>query len=176
MMRKCIIDSIRASLTNQQRLVVLKDAERDVFLPIWIGMFEAEAIAIALQKIEFARPQTHVLLTSLLKALNASLIQIDITSLKDNVFFANLVLEREGMRIPVDCRPSDAIALAVQAEVPIYVDDTILDEAGIAPGQEAPLDEDGDEEVDLDVYRDFLDNLGSESTDTTDDVDDGPLN
>ena len=178
MMRKCVIDSIRASLTNQQRLVILKDEEQELFLPIWIGMYEAEAIAIALQKIEFARPQTHALISALLTALNTQLIQIEITALKENVFFASLILEREGQRIPVDCRPSDAIVMAARAGVPIFVDEAILREAGIEPGEEAADTEDSEEEeANLDVYSDFLNSLGDDSTPKPDEPgeDDSPF-
>ncbi len=164
-MIKCLIDSVRVSLTNQQRLVVLKDVDKDMFLPIWIGMYEAEAITIALQAIEIARPQTHDLMTTLISALHGNLIRVEITQLKDDVFYASLVIEQNGKNIVVDCRPSDAIALAARTGVDILVDEEVMEQAAIRPGEdddEEGGDLDGDqvgEKEDLDIFKDFLDKL-----------------
>ena len=133
-MIKCIIDSVRVSLTNQQRLVVLKDVERDLYLPIWIGLYEAEAITIALQDIEIARPQTHDLMTSLITALDGKLMHIEVSEMKDDVFYANLVIEQGGTLKSIDCRPSDAIALAARTGVDILVSEEVMKLAAIEPG------------------------------------------
>ena len=112
------IDSLRVSLTNQQRIVVLKQVDADRFLPIWIGPYEAEAITIALQEIEVSRPQTHDLLNNLVTLMGGRLIRVVISSLKDDIFFGTLTVEKDGALIEVDSRPSDAIAIAVRAHVP----------------------------------------------------------
>jgi uncharacterized protein len=115
------IDSVRVSLTNQQRIVILKQINKEHYLPIWIGLYEAEAITIALQDIQVARPQTHDLLKTLIQSLNAKLIQVEVSSLSDDVFYGNLVIEIDGTRRNIDCRPSDALALAARMRAPIMV-------------------------------------------------------
>lgn len=132
-MVEVMIDSVRVSLTNQQRIVMLREPDRERYLPIWIGPFEAEAITISLQEIEIARPQTHDLLIQALEKLSARLIRVEIVSLKGEVFYGNLVAEMQGQLYPVDARPSDCIALAVRAHVPILVSSAVLEEAGIIP-------------------------------------------
>jgi len=127
------IDSLRVSLTNQQRIVVLKEIDRDRYLPIWIGPYEAEAITIALQEIEISRPQTHDLIKNTIESLGARLLKIVISDLRDDIFYGTLVLQRSGEEINVDCRPSDAIAIAVRAHVPIMVSANVMDQASIVP-------------------------------------------
>jgi hypothetical protein len=127
------IDSLRVSLTNQQRIVVLKELDGDRYLPVWIGPFEAESITIALQEIEVSRPQTHDLLKNVINALNARLIKVVISALKDDIFYGTLIVETNGENLEVDARPSDAIAIAVRAHIPIYVNSKVMDEAGIIP-------------------------------------------
>lgn len=128
-----IIDSVRVSLTNQQRIVLLREKVGERFLPIWIGPYEAEAITISLQEIEVARPQTHDLVLGALEALSARLLRVEVVELKGDVFYGNLVVELNGVVHDVDARPSDSIALAVRAHVPILVNPDILDSAGILP-------------------------------------------
>ncbi|MCJ7696599.1 MAG: bifunctional nuclease family protein [Anaerolineaceae bacterium] len=169
-MIKCVIDSVRVSLTNQQRLVVLRDLDSEVYLPIWIGLYEAEAITLALQKIEIARPQTHDLLTSIIKSLDGILLRVEIIELREDVFYAGLVIEQDGIKKRLDCRPSDAIAIAARTSVDILVDEDVLTEAGIKPGAVASDPYDGDESSepiseDLDVFENFLDNLGKDPND-----------
>ena len=106
------IDSLRVSLTNQQRIVVLKQVDADRYLPIWIGPYEAEAITIALQEIEVSRPQTHDLLNNMIAVLDGRLSKVIISALKDDIFFGTLIIEKDGKEIKVDSRPSDAIAIA----------------------------------------------------------------
>jgi bifunctional DNase/RNase len=170
------IDSVRVSLTNQQRIVILKEVDQDRYLPIWIGLYEAEAITIALQDIQVARPQTHDLLKTLINSLNAKLIQVEVKSLSEDVFFGNLVLEVNGDLQNVDCRPSDALALAARMKVPIMVAEEVMDQAGIIPEEDATFSEDeaSDAEFDdssLDVFENFLKNFDEGEDDLESDVD-----
>jgi bifunctional DNase/RNase len=164
-MRECVINSVRVSLVNQDRIVVLKDKEDELYLPIWIGLFEFESITIALQKIEVARPLTHDLMKNLISSLDARLISVEITALESDTYYANLVLEQGGAQKRIDCRPSDAIALVVRTDIPIFVDEDVLDRAGIRPEPETPEEtEEGSASTelpgDLSVFEDFLDQLG----------------
>lgn len=135
------IDSLRVSLTNQQRIVVLKEMENDRYLPIWIGPYEAESITIALQEIEVSRPQTHDLIKNLFGELDVQLIRVVISELKDDIFYGTLVLNDNGEEILVDSRPSDAIAIAVRSHVPIMVAAAVMDEASIVPEEITPESE-----------------------------------
>jgi len=137
-----VIDSLRVSLTNQQRIVILKATDEEHYLPIWVGPFEAEAITIALQEVEVARPQTHDLLNKIFQLLKANLQKVIISSLKDDVFFAIIVAEVNGNLLEIDARPSDAIALALRAHIPILVDRKVMDEAAIEPEEEEEAAED----------------------------------
>lgn len=130
------IDSVRVSLMSAQRLVVLRDMKVDRYLPIWVGPYEAEAITVALQEIEIARPLTHDLLKNVFVAFNAHIRRVEIVALRDDIFYGNIVVEVEGRTINVDSRPSDAIALAVRAHVPILVDPSVMTQAGITPEQD----------------------------------------
>jgi len=164
-MRECVINSVRVSLVNQDRIVVLKDKEEELYLPIWIGLFEFESITIALQKIEVARPLTHDLMKNLISALNARLISVEITALESDTYYANLVIEQDGMQKRIDCRPSDAMALVVRTGVPIFVDEDVLERAGIRPEEETSeeTEEKGESSElpgDLSVFENFLDQLG----------------
>jgi uncharacterized protein len=174
-MVEVVIDSVRVSLTNQQRIVVLREVNMERFLPIWIGPYEAEAITIALQEIEVARPQTHDLVKNILHSLNAHLTRIEIISLRDDVFYGNLVIEMNGNVYNIDSRPSDALALAVRHNIPVYVAREVMDSAGITPEQDlqnqeppAPLAttpqpsspaEEKDSSERLSVFEDFLEQL-----------------
>ncbi|HMN14781.1 MAG TPA: bifunctional nuclease family protein, partial [Bellilinea sp.] len=131
-----VIDSIRVSLTNQQRIVVLRELNGERYLTIWIGGYEAESIAIALQDVEVSRPQTHDLIKKVIGSLQAEIVRVEVSELKDDVFYANLVLDAYGQTVEVDCRPSDALAMAVRAHVPILVNTDILDAVGILPERE----------------------------------------
>ncbi|MBM3939435.1 MAG: bifunctional nuclease family protein [SAR202 cluster bacterium] len=137
-MLEMVIDSIRVSLMNYQRVVILKQREAERYLPIWIGSPEADAIAVKLQDVSVPRPLTHDLLGSVIKTLGARVERVVVSDLSNDTFFAKLVLARDGENgaIEVDCRPSDAIAVAVRASVPIYVEDMVLDKAGIVMDKE----------------------------------------
>jgi uncharacterized protein len=172
-MVEVVIDSVRVSLTNQQRIVVLREPNVERYLPIFIGSYEAEAITIALQEVEVARPQTHDLLKSVITQLNAQLLRVEIVSLREDVFYGILVVETNGRVVEIDCRPSDALALAVRSHVSILVAREVLDSAGITPEEEhaeknassteeksQPSAEPGEaNEARLSVFEDFLQNL-----------------
>lgn len=125
------IDSIRVSLMNYQRVVILKEKMAERYLPIWIGPAEADAIAVKLQGVNVPRPLTHDLLSSVIDSLGAKINSIIVTDLKNDTFYAKIILNVDGGQIEIDSRPSDALALAVRVGAPIYVDDTVLDKAGI---------------------------------------------
>ncbi len=189
-MVEVVIDSVRVSLTNQQRIVVLREVNAERYLAIWIGPYEAESITIALQEIEVARPQTHDLLKNILNTMNARLVRVEVVALRDDVFFGNLVVEYNGQLLDIDARPSDALALAVRAHIPILVAREVMDSAGITPEQEAqaeetaaPAPETTDEpavesEERLSVFEDFLQNLNiddlSSDSEDKDDEDKDP--
>jgi len=125
------IDSIRVSLMNYQRVVILKEKDSDRYLPIWIGPAEADAIAVKLQGVAVPRPLTHDLLNSVIEKLEASVNSILVNDLKNDTFFAKIFLDVDGRQVEVDSRPSDALALAVRTGVPIYAEEAVLDNAGI---------------------------------------------
>jgi len=125
------IDSIRVSLMNYQHVVILKEKESDRYLPIWIGPAEADAISVKLQNVDIARPLTHDLLDSVISTLGASVNFIIVNDLHNDTFYAKIMLNVNGGQVEIDSRPSDAIALAVRATAPIYVEESILDKAGI---------------------------------------------
>ena len=163
------IDSIRVSLMSQHRVVVLKEAETERYLAIWIGPDTAEAIHMHLQHVAVARPMTHDLMINLIKSINASVSHIIISDLSNDVFYARIVLDVDGKSIEIDSRPSDALAIAVRANAKIFINDEVMDEAGIKPETGIDLDfeePDGETDIeaeageeDLDVFRDFVDSL-----------------
>ena len=130
-MLEMTIDSIRVSLMNYQRVVILKEKGSERYLPIWIGAAEADAIAVKLQDVSVPRPLTHDLLQSVIDVLGASVSSIIVSDLKNDTFYARIMLNVDGGELEVDSRPSDALALAVRAEVPIYAEEAVLDKAGI---------------------------------------------
>ena len=125
------IDSVRVNLMSPQRLVILREVGADRYLPIWVGPYEAEAITVALQEVEIIRPLTHDLLKNVFTTFNARIKRIEIISLKEDIFYGNIVAEVNGQETNVDSRPSDAIALAVRAHVSILVDESVMQGAGI---------------------------------------------
>ena len=168
------IDSIRVSLMNYQRVVILKEKMADRYLPIWIGAAEAEAIQLKLQGVTVARPLTHDLLRSVIDTLGASINSIIVSDLQNDTFFAKIILNVDGKQMEIDSRPSDALALAVRVEVPIYVEESVLDRAGILLDKETgkPALEDTKRIIDktgkkvseeelrkLQAFRDFIDTL-----------------
>ena len=125
------IDSIRVSMVNYQHVVILREKESDRYLPIWIGPAEADAISVKLQNMDMARPLTHDLLNSVIDTLGAAVNLIVVNDLLNDTFYAKIVLSTNGKQLEIDSRPSDAIALAVRVTAPIYVEESVLDKAGI---------------------------------------------
>jgi bifunctional DNase/RNase len=126
-MKKMEIKGLLLDPVSNTPVVVLRDAEERLFLPIWIGIFEANAIALRMESIETPRPLTHDLLGSLLAALDVEVLKVVINDLKENTFYARIYL-RQGVReFVIDSRPSDALAIAVRAEAEIYVEESVLD-------------------------------------------------
>jgi len=115
-------------LTNTP-IVILKDLQEKKAIPIWIGLFEASAIATELEKITFSRPMTHDLLTDILRIMEVEVTKIEINDLRNNTFFANIYIVKEGRTIIVDSRPSDAIAIALRTNAPIFVDEKVIEKS-----------------------------------------------
>jgi bifunctional DNase/RNase len=163
MMIKVTIDSVRASLLSQHRVVVLKEEGMERYLAIWIGPYEADAITIKLQGVEIARPLTHDLLQQSIGRLGAQVSHVLVNDLLDDTFYARVVMDRDGERIELDSRPSDAIALAVRVQAPIFVAESVMERAGVTPDEEIDLEEiTPEEEEQLAPYRDFIDGLDLE--------------
>lgn len=135
-------------------IVILKDVQSDTVLPIWVGLYEANAIALEVEKSTTPRPMTHDLLKNLVHGLNATVTRVVVTELKNDTFYAVLWLEQDGEPITIDCRPSDALALALRADCPIYVDEDVLRIAKVIP---SPTDQATQEEL-----RRWLENLNDE--------------
>ncbi len=175
------IDSIRVSLMNYQRVVILKEKDAERYLPIWIGPAEADAIAVKLQGVTVPRPLTHDLLQSVIDSLGATVNSIIVSNLKNDTFYAKIILNVDGGAVEVDSRPSDALALAVRAGVPIYAEEVVLDQAGIFLDKETgkPVIEEGEagkaedkgkgiseEEMKrLSAFQDFINTLDLEDFD-----------
>ena len=136
MLLEVLIDSVRVSLMNYQRVVILKDKESDRYLPIWIGPAEADAIAVKLQDVPVPRPLTHDLLSSVIAELGAKIERIVVSDLSNDTFYAKLIIAVNGSYQEVDCRPSDALAIAVRANAPIFVEDMVMDKASISMDKE----------------------------------------
>ncbi|MBK8824989.1 MAG: bifunctional nuclease family protein [Anaerolineales bacterium] len=177
-MIEVIIDSIRVHLMTPQRVVVLKQVTTERYLTIWVGPYEAEAITVALQEVEMARPLTHALLKNIFSAFNARITRVEIIRLQDDVFFGNIVAEADGREVIIDSRPSDAIAIAVRAHVPIFVHESVMETAGMMPDQDmpdtttaapakkappVPLTDEGNDR--LSVFKDFIDKLDIDNPD-----------
>ena len=161
-----VIDSIRVGLMSQQRVVILREVDAEIYLAIWIDPYMAEQITFALQEVEVARPMTHDLMRELLHTMKGRVVRVEVLSLKGDVFFGNIVVEVNNETVDIDSRPSDALALAVRTHVPIMVSSEVMESAGIIP--EDDLDENGvghdgdvqgEGEERLEVFEDFLDNL-----------------
>lgn len=150
------IDSIRVSLVSPQRLVILKDVDQERFLPIWIGPFEAEAITIKLQDVDVKRPLTHDLLKTFITEFGATISHVLVNELRNDTYYARIVIDVNGLRKEIDSRPSDAIALAVRADAPIFVAEEVMEKASITPEE----DKSAESEVgDLSAFRDFVNTL-----------------
>jgi bifunctional DNase/RNase len=166
--KELTIESIRLSLMNYQRVVILREKDADRYLPIWIGPAEADAIAVRLQDVSVARPLTHDLLRNMIETLGAKVAYIIVNDLSNDTFFARIVLDLNGETVEVDSRPSDAIALAVRVAVPIYADESVLDAAGVildeegkpgVPEERAGKPVDPAELERLGAFKDFIEGL-----------------
>ncbi|HEX5246527.1 MAG TPA: bifunctional nuclease family protein [Gaiellaceae bacterium] len=156
-MQEMLIYGVSFDLVGKQPIVLLKTADGNKFLPIWIGHPEAAAILMKLQSQAPPRPMTHDLLSDMLEQLGAQIIRITVTELRENTFYAQITLQQDGGEIEIDSRPSDAIALAIRAEAPIFAADRVIEESAIEfEGEE--IDQDRlDEEVAK--FRNFLDEV-----------------
>ncbi|MGQ9909769.1 MAG: bifunctional nuclease family protein [Candidatus Flexifilum sp.] len=169
-MIEVVIDSIRVSLMSQYRIVILKDINSDRYLPIWIGPCEADAITIELQEMPPQRPLTHDLLKSVIQELGGQIIHILISDLRNDVYYARIVVEVNGRQMEIDSRPSDAIALAVRARVPIFVSETVMERAAVHPEEDVNLTEmttgaRTEDEERLSAFKDFVNTLDLDDLD-----------
>jgi len=146
-MQEMLIYGVSFDLVGKQPIVLLKTAEGNKFLPIWIGHPEAAAILMRLQSQAPPRPMTHDLLSDMLEQLGAQVIRITVTELRENTFYAQITVVQDGNEIEVDSRPSDAIALAIRAEAPIFAADRVIEESAIEFEGDEVTEEQLEEEV-----------------------------
>ena len=170
-MIETVVESIRVSLVTQHRVVILKEVHGDRHLPIWIGAYEAEAIAMELQGVVAARPLPYDLIKAIVGDLGGAVERIVVTELSQDIYYARIVIQQNGRSVEIDSRPSDAIAIAVRARVPILVDDAVMERAGVtlsdtdgdADDEESPVAETSSgeriSEEQLSVFRDFINTL-----------------
>ena len=125
------VDGVRADPTGEYGIVLLKERKSGRYLPIWVGPLEATAIAVELRNIPMARPQTHDLLDSVIARLDGRVAHVVITDLLDGTFYAEIILTKDGDARKIDARPSDAIALALRSEAPVFADESVLELAGL---------------------------------------------
>jgi bifunctional DNase/RNase len=156
-MQKMDIYGVSFDLVGKQPIVLLKTADGNRFLPIWIGHPEAAAILMKLQNASSPRPLTHDLMTDMLSQLDAQIVRVTVTELRDNTFYAAITILQDGSEIEIDSRPSDAIALAVRVEAPIFADDNVIEESAI----EFEGEEVNEEEI-VTEFRSFLDRVSPE--------------
>jgi bifunctional DNase/RNase len=162
-----VVESVRVHMPSSQHVVILKELDRERYLPIWIGPWEANAIAMKLQGVSSERPLTHDLFSTTLEELGVAVRRVVISSLAEETFHARLFLESAGREVEVDSRPSDALALAVRAGVPIFAADEVLDRAGVRPdegsgsleGLESTDDAANVADPRLAVFREFINSL-----------------
>ena len=171
-MIETVVESIRVNLVTQNRVVILKEVEGERHLPIWIGDFEAQAIAMELQGLVSPRPLPYDLIKAVIGDLGATVDRILVTDLAQDVFYARIILTLDGKTVEIDSRPSDAIALAVRTHTPILVEESVMDRAGVSLEPD-----DGEQDVEqavsatgaaegqpvdderLSVFRDFINTL-----------------
>ncbi|MCO5221688.1 MAG: bifunctional nuclease family protein [Thermomicrobiales bacterium] len=178
-MIETVVKSIRYNRITNSRVVLLKELSGERYLPIWIGEFEAHAIAMELQGVESPRPLPYDLMRSLLTDLEGSIAHVIVNNLSMDVFYARIVVNVNGRTVELDSRPSDAIALAVRAGSPIYVDESVLDRAGVnledddddpaesqktTPAEDKPTDSRLDDEK-LSIFREFINTLDADDFD-----------
>jgi bifunctional DNase/RNase len=153
-MVEMVIYGVSFDLVGKQPIVLLKTADGNRFLPIWIGHPEAAAILMKLQNASTPRPRTPDLVTEILGQLNAEVVRITVTELRENTFFAQITVQQDGSEVEVDSRPSDAIALAIRSDAPIYAAESVIEESAIEfEGEEV------NEEEMVDEFKKFLENV-----------------
>ncbi len=153
-MHEMVIYGVSFDLVGKQPIVLLKTADGNKFLPIWIGHPEAAAILMKLQGASAPRPMTHDLLADMLEQLDAEVIRITVTELRENTFYASITVQQNGSEIEIDSRPSDAIAIAVRSDAPIFAAERVIEESAI----EFEGEEVNEEEI-VDEFRRFLDDV-----------------
>ena len=153
-MREMVIYGVSFDMVGKQPIVLLKTADGNRFLPIWIGHPEAAAILVKLQNAAPARPMTHDLLNDVVGQLDAEVISIAVTEMRENTYYARITLQQNGSEIEVDSRPSDAIALAIRSDAPIYAAESVIEESAI----EFEGEEINEEEM-VDEFKKFLENV-----------------
>src|SRR5204862_2250314 len=153
-MYEMVIYGVSFDLVGKQPIVLLKTADGNKFLPIWIGHPEAAAILMKLQGASTPRPMTHDLVTDILSQLDAEVVRITVTELKESTFYAQITVAQDGSEIEIDSRPSDAIALAIRAEAPIFAADRVIEESAI----EFEGEEVNEEEI-VSEFKQFLENV-----------------
>jgi len=161
------VESIRVSMMNYQRVVILKEKHGERFLPIWIGPAEADAIAMKLHSVNVPRPLTHDLMNNVISSLDASVNSIVVTDLINDTFYAKIILNVNGGQVEIDSRPSDAIALAVRVDSPIFADEAVLSKAGVTVDKETGklthTAEVSDDEIEsMSAFKDFINSLDME--------------
>jgi bifunctional DNase/RNase len=156
-MQEMVIYGVSFDMVGKQPIVLLKTADGNKFLPIWIGHPEAAAILMKLQGASTPRPMTHDLVTDMLEKLEARVTRIAVTELRENTFYAVVTVAVDGSEIEIDSRPSDAIALAVRSEAPIFADDSVIEESAIEFEHE-----DVNEEEVVEEFKKFLDEVKPE--------------
>jgi len=163
------IDSIRISLMTQHRVVILKDVGSERYLPIWIGPCEADAITIELQGVQVARPMTHDLLKAAINEMGGKISYVLVSDLRNETFYARIILDVNSSTLELDSRPSDAVALAVRAGVSIFVEESVMERAAIVPEDdltegteplEAPAQDDPPS-----AFKDLIEGLDLDSLD-----------
>ncbi len=156
------VDSIRVHMPSGQHVVVLKQKDAERFLPIWVGMAEANAIALKITGIKPDRPQPHDLMVNMLTDLEVKVSRVVVSELRDDTFHARIIGTRDGKEVVFDARPSDAIALAVRVDSPIYVVEEVLDQAGVLP------DSQSEEGSRLAVFQQMVNDMNLPDLDTPD--------
>ena len=151
-MLEMVIYGVSFDLVGKQPIVLLRTADGNKFLPIWIGHPEAAAILMKLQNASTPRPMTHDLVADMLEQLDATVVRITVTELRESTFYASITVQTNGTEIEIDSRPSDAIALAIRADAPIIADERVIEESAVE------FENETDEEM-VAEFRSFLDNV-----------------
>jgi bifunctional DNase/RNase len=172
-MIEVVIDSIRVSLMSQQRVVILREVNSDRYLPIMVGIYEAEHLTLALQNVETARPLTYDLFVNILDTLNAELSHVEVVSLNEETYFGIIAISIGGTLHSIDSRPSDAMNLAIRMGTPIFVAEEVLEEAGLIPEEnlsEAIPEEEVESER-LSVFENYLEQIEPDASEEETDED-----